>query len=162
MLEGMFIMSGKWSFSVEVQPLPLGGEPIGSRAAIRFFPTHHLEHVRPLAMEHGFGASAYGYLLQEGNCNIVVSTDIDSLRDIEDICAGATHLVIECTHVPLAETFELLARLPGLRAIGTHIPPEIEWEIPQWEQRAVRELEGRFRFAADGFILDTEAPEHAG
>jgi len=162
LLTGMFIMSEKWSFPVEVQPLPLGGEPVGSGTAIRFFPTSHLDQVRPIAMEHGFGASAYGYILQEGKIRIVVSTDIDSLRDIEDICAGASHLVIECTHVTPAQIFELVRRYPRMRAVATHIPPEVEWELPQWEQRSARELEGRIVFAADGFVLDTQGAGDVG
>ncbi len=162
MLTGMFIMSGRWSFPVEVLPLPLAGEAIGPDALIRFFPTQHLEQVRPAAMEHGFGASAYGYILQERDRRIVVSTDIDSLRDIADICEGASHLVIECTHVPLEAIFELTERHSRMLAIVTHIPPEIEPEIPRWEKRAARELGGRMRFAADGYLLDTEEAGHAG
>lgn len=161
MLAGMFIMSEKWSFPVEVLPLPLAGESIGPEAAIRFFPTQHLEQVRPAAMEHGFGASAYGYILQERERRVVVSTDIDSLRDIADICAGASHLVIECTHVPLDAIFDLVRGESRMLAVVTHIPPEIEPEIPRWEKRAARELEGRLRFAADGFALDTEEAGHA-
>ena len=156
MLHGLLIFREKWSFSFEVLPLPLAGDATLKDVDIRFFPNNHLANSRLLSTSHGFGASAYSFILREGSENIVVSSDIESIHDISDVCADATHLIIECTHISLEIIFRFAEEHKGLKTFITHIPPEVESVIESWKRKSESELQSRITFAYDGLTIETE------
>lgn len=154
-LHGMFIFQEKWTFPFEILPLPLSGDQITPDVTLRFFTTHHLNKVRSLAANHGFGASSYGFLLSENENQIVISSDVHSIRDIDDVCGNASLLVIEATHVPVQDIFHFTRNHENTFVIVTHIAPELEKEIPPWKMRAEEEFGSRLTFAEDGLIINT-------
>lgn len=154
-LEGLFIFREKWSFDFEILPLPLAGDASLTGVDIRFFETNHLAKVRHLASRYGLGASSYGFLLKEAEHTTIVTSDIDSFRDVADVCTTADLLIIEATHITPQTIADILSAQPHLRAIVTHIPPEVEDQIAYWLDVSARELSGRLRFASDGMTIET-------
>lgn len=155
MLHGLLIFKEKWSFSFEVLPLPFSGDATLKDIDIRFFPNNHLANSRLLSTSHGYGASAYSFIVREGNTNIVVSSDIESINDIRDVSSDATHLIVECTHLSLETIFNFVEEHKQLKVFITHIPPEIESVIEIWKVKFERELQSRVTFAYDGLTIDT-------
>ncbi len=155
LLEGLFIVSDKWTFPFDVLPLPLSGETLQKNVELRFYETNHLTKVRLLASSRGYGASAYGFILREGEVSVVISSDVESINDVSDVCSDAHLLIIECTHVPVDAIFNFVQKKENLRVIITHIPPEIETRITFWEEKSKHEIHSRMIFAHDGLVVDT-------
>ena len=154
MLHGMFIYPEKWKFPYSILPLPLSGDKISRDVEVKFFRTAHVEKLRPYASKYGFSAQSYGFIVSDSKNRIVISSDIDSLNDVADVCQTACTLIVEGTHVSLRQIFEFTKAHPDVRVFVTHIPPVSEAELPQWKERAANDFPGRLLFADDGLQLD--------
>ena len=154
-LYGMYMLPGKWSFPVSLLPLR-EGPAAGGQLRLRPFENSHLHRVRPLAAQHGIPAQSYSLLVEGGGHVLLLSGDIAGIEDIADAAAAADVLAVDTTHVTVSEIAELAGRHPELLILCTHIPPELEDELPRLTREFREAFTDRLRFAHDGLTLDLE------
>ena len=161
-LRGMYIFTERWSF-------PFHLSQYGDRSAtddgaegqglhVLPFANRHLEKVREIAAVHDVPAGSFSLHVSGMGGSAVISSDIASIGEVAALASGSDLLVVESTHVTQDEVFGLASAHPALRIICTHVPPELEAELPALEQRSAEEAGGRIRYAHDGmeYMLEQE------
>ena len=164
-LRGMYIVVEKWSFEFRVQQYGDGrdgGEDAEAAARglrIAPFANRHLEKVRELAAKHDVPAGSYSLHVSGRGASAVISSDVAGTGDVAAMAAGCDLLVMDATHVPQDDILALAAEHPALRIICTHLPPELEEELPALAERSARETGGRILYAQDGMEYRLEHSE---
>jgi ribonuclease BN (tRNA processing enzyme) len=153
-LRGMYIFAEKWCFDFQVQQY--GDTETTGDLHIAPFANRHLENVRELAARHDVPAGSYSLHVSGSDGAAVISSDIASVEDIAATAAGCDLLIVDSTHVEQDEIYALAAAQPSLHIICTHVPPELEHELPRLRDRSVRDAQGRVLYAYDGmeYVLE--------
>ena len=112
--------------------------------------TNHLEPVKAMAEEMGFGVRS-GALSVYGEGKVVVySSDLESLSDLRDIPRQADLLLLECTHVDLEAIMEAVVGWEVKKVLLTHVPEELEGKTLVLRDMAAKWGIRDIQFARDG------------
>ncbi len=152
-LEGMYMFREKWSFPFTISAYTQSRE--GNALSVSVFPNRHLDTIRELASSHGVPAQAWSFVLRAGEDAVLVTSDISGVEDIAEQLGGVRTVVLDAAHVPIDQAFDIALQYPLLHIVCTHIPPELEADLPALTQRSHASCGGRVLFAEDGLILTT-------
>jgi ribonuclease BN (tRNA processing enzyme) len=148
-LIGLYMFPEKWSFPMRLHPLE---DTVLFDGALRLLPL--LDRVRELAARHGIRAQSFSIRLEGPDASVLISSDIAGIQDIARHAPRVDLLVVDATHVPLTEIVTLVRENPELRVVCTHIPPELEKDLPDRMDAATAAYPDRMLFAYDGMELE--------
>lgn len=112
--------------------------------------TRHLESVKSIAEDMGFGVRS-GALSVHGDGKVVVySSDLGYLRDLGDVPKQVDLLLLECTHVDLETIMEAVLGWEVKKVLLTHVPEELEGKTLVLRDMAAKWGIRDIQFAKDG------------
>ena len=143
----VYLLNEKLTFDYTIWEYGEGAKIISEGLLIEPIPNRHLEGLEKLAGEYRIAVPSFSLVFSHAGKSVYYSAD---LMDAEDLNppSKVDLMIVEITHISIADALKKAAEKGIKRVILTHIPPEMEGVSIPSHKGVKAELAG------DGMVLD--------